>query len=40
MATWYTYSIPSWELELDQIEDEMDLEYRLDQYYERELDNY
>ena len=25
MATWYTYAVPSWEIELDQIEDEMDL---------------
>lgn len=40
MATWYTYSIPSWEIELDKIEDDMDLEYRLEQQYDRNLDNY
>lgn len=40
MATWYTYAVPSWEEELDEIEDEMDLEYRLEQYYDRQLDNY
>ena len=40
MATWYTYAIPAWEFELDEIEDEMDFEYRREQYYERELDKY
>ena len=40
MATWYTYAVPSWEIELDQIEDDLDFEYRLEQYDERELDKY
>ena len=39
-AHWYTYAIPSWELELEDIENEMDLEYRLEQRYERNLDHY
>lgn len=40
MAFWYTYAVPSWELELGEIEDEMDLEYRLNELYDRELDKY
>jgi len=39
-AHWYTYAVPSWELELGEIEDEMDYEYRLEQLEERNLDNY
>jgi len=40
MAYWHTYSVPSWEIELDQIEDAMDLEYRLEEQEKRDLDNY
>ena len=40
MSTWYTYAVPAWEEELGEIEDEMDFEYRLEQYYNRELDKY
>lgn len=40
MAYWYTYAVPSWETELNEIEDDMEREYRKEQLHERMLDDY
>lgn len=39
-AHWFTYAVPSWEEELNQIEDEMEKEYRLKELRERAQDHY
>ncbi len=40
MAYWYTYAIPSWETELEEIELEMNEEYAEEELYQRELAKY
>ena len=40
MAHWYTYEIPNWEVELEELENEMELEHIVEAEYELELDKY
>ena len=40
MATWFTYAVPSWETELEELENEMDNEYQSEENYEKDLDMY
>lgn len=40
MANWYTYNVPAYEEELDDIEKEQEREYREEQELERQLDEY
>lgn len=40
MALWYTYDIPKWEIELENLENELDLEHIVEEEYEKELDKY